>query len=75
MKACGGPDRMLITSPRPQPTPPRSRDAGAQHHRQKEKSRPEIAVEGEVGGGKTDVDAVLGGDEARRPAERRAGAA
>src|SRR6185437_3560303 len=24
MKACGGPERMLITSPRPQPTPPRS---------------------------------------------------
>ena len=49
--------------------------ARAQHQRHQQQARPEIAVEGEVGRRKADGDAVLGGDEAGRPAEGRAHAA
>ena len=73
--ACGGPDSTLITRPRPQPMPPRSRNAVAQHERHQQQAGPEEAVKGEIGRRKADVDAVLGGDKAGRPAERRAGAA
>ena len=47
----------------------------AQGDRQQQQAGPEEAVEGEIGGRKADADAVLGGDEAGRPAERRADAA
>src|SRR5471032_2989307 len=47
-------------------------DAAAQHERHQQQSGPEEAMESEIRGGKSDGDAMFGGDEAGSPAERRA---